>query len=96
MTRFAFVAALIAAPLALASVPQKLTVQVGHSATLSMSSTISKVVIDDPTKVEVKKQGRKLTITALSKGTTDATIRTSDGETRVSIYVAADKYAVPY
>lgn len=79
-----------------AAVPERLTVQVGHTTVLSLPSTVAKVTVDDPSKIEVKKQGRKLTIIAREKGTTDAVIRLADGDHKVSIYVAADKYAVPY
>jgi Flp pilus assembly secretin CpaC len=75
---------------------QKLSLQLGHSTTLSLPADVSKVTVTDPSKVEVKKQGRKVTLTALEKGTTEATIKTKDGVTKVSIYVAADKYAMPY
>ncbi|MBL8956227.1 MAG: pilus assembly protein N-terminal domain-containing protein [Myxococcaceae bacterium] len=79
-----------------ASSAQKLSLQLGHSTTLSLPADVSQVTLTDPSKVEVKKQGRKVTLTALEKGTTEATIKTKDGVTKVSIYVAADKYAMPY
>ena len=75
---------------------QKLSLQLGHSTTLSLPADVSKVTVSDPKKVEVKKEGRKVTLTGLEKGTTEATIKTKDGVTKVSIYVAADKYAMPY
>jgi Flp pilus assembly secretin CpaC len=81
---------------ALAASPQKLSLPIGHSTTLSLHSEVSKVSVADPSKVEIKKQGRKVTLVALEKGTTEATIRTKDGVHKVSIYVAADKYAMPY
>lgn len=84
------------AAVALASTPQRLSLPVGNSTTLSLPSTVSKVSVGDPSKVEIKKSGRKVTLTGLEKGTTEATIRTKDGVTKVSIYVAADKYAMPY
>src|SRR5207249_4975728 len=95
MRSFTLAFVLFAAP-ALASVPQRLALPVGSSSTVSLHSTVSKVTVADPSKVEIKKQGRKIIVVALEKGTTEATIRTKDGETRLSIYVAADKYAMPY
>ena len=82
--------------LAFASAPQKLSLPLGHSTTLSRPGEVSKVTVSDPSKVEIKKQGRKVTLVALEKGTTEATIRTKDGVTKLNIYVAADKYAMPY
>ena len=87
---------LLAASMAFASTPQKLALPVGNSTTLSLPSEVSSVRLTDRSKVEIKKQGRRVTLTALEKGTTEATIKTRDGVTKVSIYVAADKYAMPY
>jgi Flp pilus assembly secretin CpaC len=84
------------AAVALASAPQRLSLPVGNSTTISLPSEVSRVSVSDPKKVEIKKQGRKVTMTGLEKGTTEATILTKDGVTKVSIYVAADKYAMPY
>jgi Flp pilus assembly secretin CpaC len=81
---------------ALASTPQRLALPVGNSTTISLPSEVSKVSVADPKKVEIKKSGRTVTMTGLEKGTTEATILTKDGVTKVSIYVAADKYAMPY
>jgi Flp pilus assembly secretin CpaC len=87
---------LLTASLAFAQAPSKLSLPLGTSTTLSMPSDVSKVSVADPAKVEIKKAGRKVTLVALEKGTTEATIKTKDGVTKVSIYVAADKYAMPY
>ncbi|MBK7861326.1 MAG: pilus assembly protein N-terminal domain-containing protein [Archangiaceae bacterium] len=88
---------LLFAAVAVAADPQKLSLPVGNSTTISLPSEVSNVSVRDPSKVEIKKQGRKVTLTGLEKGTTLATIRTKDGVTKVvSIYVAADKYAMPY
>jgi Flp pilus assembly secretin CpaC len=87
---------MLAASAALASIPQRIAVPLGHTTTLSMPSNVSKVTVTDPSKVQVKKEGRKITLVALEKGTTEATINTQDGVHKVSIYVAADKYAMPY
>jgi Flp pilus assembly secretin CpaC len=89
------VSALISA-LAVASTPKQINVPVGHTTTLSMPSPVSAVKVDDPALVEVKKDGRKVSFVARSQGNTHATVMTSDGEVRFRIYVAADKYALPY
>jgi Flp pilus assembly secretin CpaC len=86
----------LAAGTAFASIPQKVSLPLGTSTTLSMPTNVSAVTVGDPSKVEIKKQGRKVTLVALDKGTTDVTIRTQDGVHKLSIYVAADKYAMPY
>jgi hypothetical protein len=57
---------------------------------------VSSVTLSSPSKLEVKKSGRKVTLLGVEKGTTEATIRTAGGTTKMSIYVAADKYALPY
>jgi Flp pilus assembly secretin CpaC len=87
---------MLVASSALASAPRKLALPIGHTTTLSMPTTVSRVTVSDPSKVEVKKEGRKVVLVALEKGTTEATIRTQDGVHKLSIYVAADKYAMPY
>src|SRR5262245_5879965 len=89
-------AALLTSSLAFAAAPQKLNVLLGHHTTLSLHTEVSKVSVSDPSKVEIKKQGRRVTLVGLEKGTTEATIRTREGVTKMSIYVAADKYAMPY
>ena len=106
MKPFALVVALLTASvafagspqktMAFASEPQKLSLPLGHSTTLNMPGEVSKVTVSDPSKVEIKKQGRKVTLVALEKGTTEATIKTKDGITKLNVYVAADKYAMPY
>jgi Flp pilus assembly secretin CpaC len=89
------VAALISA-LATAATPKQINLPVGHTTTLSMGSQVSTVKVDDPALVEVKKDGRKVSFVARAQGNTQATVMTSDGEVRFRIYVAADKYALPY
>lgn len=84
------------ATVALASTPKQLSMPVGHTVTLSMPNLVSKVRLDDPSLVEVTTTGRKVTFLALTRGTTEAVVKTVDGEHRFKIYVAADKYAMPY
>src|SRR5256885_1874253 len=96
LTLFLALPALASGRMTISSGTQKLSLPLGTSTTLSLPSDVSKVEVADPSKVEIKKQGRKVTLVALEKGTTEATIKTKDGVTKMSIYVAADKYAMPY
>lgn len=79
---------------ALAS-PKRVAIPVGHSMTMAMPGTVRSVRVADPSLLEVKQQGRKVTLVARAKGSTEATVRTSEGETTFSVYVAEDKYAMP-
>lgn len=92
----AVAAALTLSSLAFAGQPKKLALPLGHSATMSMPGPVSQVVVDDPSLVEVSREGRRVVFTARGTGSTEATVRTTEGELRVRIYVAADKYALPY
>lgn len=91
-----FVSALLAAPLARASPRKQVALPVGHSMTMAMPGTVTGVRIDDPSLVEVKRTGRKVTLVARAKGSTDATVLTADGEHHFRVYVASDKYALPH
>lgn len=94
----ALVAALVVAvPVsALASQPKNLAMPVGTTTTVAMSAPVSKVTVTDPTRVEVKKQGRKVIFVGLETGRTEVVVKTADGEQTFSVYVATDKYALPY
>lgn len=89
-------AVLFLAPLALAANPKQVSMPVGHTTTLSMPSPVSQVTVDDPGLVEVTKQGRKVVFTGVSKGATEVTVKTAEGDIRFRVYVAADKYAMPH
>lgn len=89
-----FLFALVPA-LALASTPKQLNMPVGHTTTLSMPSPVSGVKVEDPTLVEATKDGRKVSLVGLSKGSTDVVITTADGEVHFHVYVAADRYSMP-
>lgn len=84
------------ASVAAADGPRQLSLPVGHTMTLAMPNRVASVRVDDPGLVEVKTSGRHVTLVARTKGTTQAVVRTVDGEHRFRIYVAADKYALPY
>jgi hypothetical protein len=95
MRAFIFTLFLLAT-VALASTPKQLSLPVGHTMTLSMPNQVSQVRLDDPSLVEVTMTGRKVTFLALTRGTTEAVVKTVDGEHRFKIYVATDKYALPH
>lgn len=96
MRTLVLAAALLLAPVALAASPKQVSMPVGHSTTLSMPAPVSQVTVTDPELVNVTKQGRKVVFTGRSKGSTEVTVKTADGEVRFRVYVAADKYAMPY
>ena len=68
---------------------------VGHTTTVMMPSSVVKVKVDEPALVDIKRQGRKITIVGLQKGVTDVTVTTVDGEKTFHVFVAADRYAMP-
>ena len=92
--RFFLVLALLST-VALASVPKQLNMPVGQTTTLSMPAPVASVEVADPSLVGVSRQGRRVVLVAQKSGTTDVTVKTADGETRLHVYVAADKYAMP-
>jgi Flp pilus assembly secretin CpaC len=75
---------------------QQVALPVGHSTTLSLPAPVSKVQVDNPKLVEVQTKGRRVTFVGLEVGRTEVTVKTKDGDVKVSIYVAQDKYALPY
>lgn len=92
--RIAIAVSLISA-VAFASVPKQLNMPVGQTTTLSMSAPVSSVVVDDASLIGVTRQGRRVVLVAQKSGTTDITVKTADGETKLHVYVAADKYGMP-
>jgi Flp pilus assembly secretin CpaC len=85
---------LLAAP-AFANPLKQISLPVGHSMTMAMPAPVTAVEVSDPSLVEVRREGRKVTLVALSRGNTEATVKTADGEHRFRVYVAIDKYALP-
>jgi Flp pilus assembly secretin CpaC len=82
---------------ALGGGPKQVSLPVGHSTTLALGAPVSKVTVEDKRLVEVRREGRRLTLVGLAKGATEVTVETSDGaQLRLHIYVAADKYGLPY
>lgn len=96
LTALTVAAALSLAPLALAAQPQQLAMPVGTTTTVAMPAPVSKVTVEDPALLEVKKQGRKVIFVGRETGRTEVVVQTVDGELRFSVYVAKDKYALPY
>jgi Flp pilus assembly secretin CpaC len=90
-------ATLVVVPsLAWASRPKQLAMPVGHTTTVALGAPVSKVTVADPSLLDVKKQGRKVIFVGLETGRTEVVVKTVDGEQRFSVYVAKDKYALPY
>lgn len=94
MVRTALVMMLLVASIA-AATPKKLSLPVGHSMTMAMPNNVKSVRVSDPSMVEVKHTGRRVTLVARSRGLTEATVTTTDGEHQFRVYVAEDKYALP-
>jgi len=93
----ALVAALVLVPVtALASQPKSLAFPVGTTTTVAMPAPVSKVTVTDPSLLEVKKQGRKVIFVGRETGRTEVVVTTAEGELTFSVYVAKDKYALPY
>ncbi len=89
------ITALLSLPV-LAGSKQQVALPVGHSTTLSMPAPVSKVTVTNPSLVDVSQDGRRVTFVARAKGSTEAVVKTAQGEHRFRIYVAQDKYAMPY
>jgi Flp pilus assembly secretin CpaC len=80
---------------ALASPTKQVALPVGHTMTMAMPSYVTSVRVADPSLLEVKRQGRKVTLVGRAKGSTDATVMTTEGSTTFRVYVAVDKHALP-
>ncbi len=94
MNRLILSVAMFAASLAVAS-PKQISMPVGHITTVSMPSSVTRVKADDASLVDVRREGRKVTIVGRSKGTTDVTVTTAEGETKLHVYVASDRFGLP-
>lgn len=79
---------------------RRVSVPVGYSTTLEMPDNVKKVTLSDRSIVDVRQKGRKLTFFGQKQGSSAAIIHTGEGKhrvaTRVAVYVASDKYALPY
>lgn len=93
--RSMLVAVALLSSIAFAGLPKRLAMPVGQTTTLSMPAPVSQVTVEDPTKLEVTRKGRNVMLIGRGTGTTEVTVKTADGETRLTVYVAADKYGMP-
>jgi len=75
---------------------KQVNVPVGSSTTVELPASVSKVTLSDPSVADVEFNGRRLTITGQHKGSSEVMITTRDGKMRLGVYVASDKYALPY
>lgn len=99
MKTLRLVAAVVSVVLPLAAVAQEavpLAMPVGSTTTLALPAPVSKVTVREPELVEATVRGRKLVLVGLGAGRTEVVVKTSSGEQRFSVYVAVDKYALPY
>ena len=91
---------MVVASMAVFAEDKRVSVPVGYSTTLEMPDNVKKVTLSDRSIVDVRQQGRKLTFYGTKQGSSSAIIQTGDGKhrvaTRVAVYVASDKYALPY
>ena len=79
---------------------KRVNMPVGYSTTIDMPANVTKVELSDPRVVDVRRNGRKLRFTGQSTGSTSAIIHLKEGRKqtthRLALYVASDKYALPY
>lgn len=79
---------------------KRVNMPVGYSTTLDMPANVTKVVLSDPNIVDVSRSGRRLTFTGQNRGSTTAIVHVKEGrktvQHRLAVYVASDKYALPY
>jgi hypothetical protein len=94
MKHFVLAAGVLFGSMAVAS-PKQISMPVGHTTTVSMPSSVTKVKVDDGSLLEVKREGHKVVMVGRAKGTTDVTVTTVDGETTLHVYVASDRFGLP-
>ena len=94
--------ALVCALVSMAAVAgdKRVNMPVGYSTTVDMPANVTKVVLSDARIVDVSRNGRKVTFTGQNQGSTTAIVHVKEGrkvtEHRLAVYVASDKYALPY
>ena len=74
LKRTLFLTLILTASASFASDPKRLSVLLGHPTTLSLPDEVSSVTLSNPSKLEVKKSGRKVTLLGVEKGTTEVAI----------------------
>jgi Flp pilus assembly secretin CpaC len=79
---------------------KRVNMPVGYTTTVDMPANVTKVVLSDPSVVDVSRKGRKITFTGQNRGSTTAIVHVKEGRKqtthRLAVYVASDKYALPY
>ena len=79
---------------------KRVNMPVGYSTTVELPANVTRVVLSDPRVVDVSRNGRKLTFTGQNRGSTSAIVYVREGRKeathRMAVYVASDKYALPY
>ena len=79
---------------------KRVNMPVGYSTTVEMPANVSKVELSDSSIVDVSRKGRKLTFTGQRRGSTTAIVHVKEGrkvtQVRLAVYVASDRYALPY
>ncbi|MBS1152115.1 MAG: Pilus formation protein terminal region [Myxococcaceae bacterium] len=79
---------------------KRVNMPVGYSTTVELPANVTKVVLSDPRVVDVSRNGRKVTFTGQNRGSTSAIVHVKEGRKqtthRLAVYVATDKYALPY
>jgi Flp pilus assembly secretin CpaC len=79
---------------------KKVNMPIGYSKTVELPANVTKVVLSDSRIVDVTRNGRKLTFSGQRRGSTSAIVHVKEGnrETthKLSVYVATDRYALPY
>lgn len=98
MRVLALVAVLVS--MAAAAGDKRVNMPVGYRTTVDMPANVTKVTLSDPNIVDVQRNGRKLTFTGQSQGSTTAIVHVKEGRKevkhRLAVYVASDRYALPY
>ncbi len=79
---------------------KRVNMPVGYRTTVRMPANVTKVELSDPKVVDVVSNGRKLIFTGQSQGSTTAIVYVKEGRKqtthRLAVYVASDRYALPY
>jgi len=79
---------------------KRVNMPVGYSTTVELPANVTKVALSDPRVVDVSRNGRKVTFTGQNRGSTSAIVHVKEGRKqtthRLAVYVATDKYALPY
>jgi Flp pilus assembly secretin CpaC len=96
----ALVLTLVLVSMAAVAEDKRVNMPVGYTTTVDMPANVTKVELSDSSVVEVKRRGRKVIFTGQNQGSTTAIVHVKDGRKqtihRLAVYVASDRYALPY